>query len=96
MTCTFSGRLRKAVFNGTVPHDTRAMLGREHNEFGGNDFAAMDLLDVAFRTGIDLSKQRLPSGPEYLYLPAAADAIQRARAEVLGWHDLDLRRQRWH
>jgi hypothetical protein len=48
---------------------------------------------VSFRTGIDLTQQRLPSGPEYLYLPVAAVAVQRARAEVVQWDDLDRRRE---
>lgn len=90
--CTFSGRMRKAIFNGAVPEEDRALLGRDRNEFHGNDFSAMDLIDVAFRTGIDLSQQRLPSGPEYLYLPEPEAVLQRARLAVLGWQNLELRR----
>lgn len=89
--CTFSGRMRKAFFNGAVPEDKRAMIGREHNEFHGNDFSAMTLIDVGFRSGVDLTQQQLPSGPDYLYVPDAAEAVQRARAGVIGWDDLDLR-----
>lgn len=89
--CTFSGRLRKAFFNGTVPEDKRSSAGRERNEFFGNDFSAMTLIDVGFRTGIDLTRQKLPSGPDYIYIPEAAEAVQRARASVIGWDDLGLR-----
>jgi hypothetical protein len=89
--CTFSGRLRKAFFNGTVPEEKRGNAGRDHNEFHNNDFSAMEFIDVAFRTGIDLTEQRLPSGPDYLYLPDATAAIRRARAEVVHWEDLDMR-----
>ena len=89
--CTFSGRLRKAFFNGTVPEDKRPSAGRKRNDFVGNDFSAMTLIDVGFRTGIDLAQQKLPSGPDYIYLPDAADAVQRARAIVVGWDDLSLR-----
>jgi hypothetical protein len=53
----------------------------------------MDLVDVAFRTGIDLSLQRLPVGPPYLYLADAAGSVQRARKTVVGWDDLALRRE---
>jgi hypothetical protein len=91
--CTFSGRMRGAFFNGTVPEESRSVVGRERNEFRGNDFSQMELIDVDFRTGIDLFQQRLPSGPEYLYLPDAAEAVQRARAELVHWEDLDLRQQ---
>jgi uncharacterized protein YjbI with pentapeptide repeats len=77
--CGFSGWLQRAIFNGTVPTGKSAWLGRTRNEFHGNDFSGMDLVDVAFRTGIDLSRQRLPSGPEYLYLDDVGAAIARAR-----------------
>jgi hypothetical protein len=93
--CTFSGRLRKAFFNGTVPSydDYRKIVGRDRNEFRGNDFSEMELIDVAFRTGVDLSQQCLPSGPKYLYLPDAPSSVRRARSEVIGWQDLELRRR---
>jgi hypothetical protein len=91
--CVFTGRMRHSFFNGTVPEHERAFVGRERNEFRGNDFSGMKLEDVGFRTGIDLTQQRLPSGPEYLYLPDAAAAVQRARAEVVQWDDLDRRRE---
>lgn len=90
--CTFSGRLDTAVFNGTVPEDKRGIIGRASNEFHGNDFSAMNLVDVAFRTGIDLTKQVLPSGEDYLYLPQAAAAVARARSEVVSRDDQEMRR----
>jgi uncharacterized protein YjbI with pentapeptide repeats len=46
--CTFSGRLETAIFNGSVPEDERALIGRASNEFHGNDFSAMDFRDVGF------------------------------------------------
>jgi hypothetical protein len=85
--------MRHSFFNGTVPEDQRAFVGRERNEFRGNDFSGMKLEDVSFRIGIDLTQQCLPSGPEYLYLPEAAVAVQRARTEVVQWDDLDRRRE---
>ena len=83
--CAFSGQLRVGIFNGSVREEDRADLGREHNEFRGNDFSSMKLIDVAFRTGIDLTRQRLPTGPEYTYLPDAAAAVERARIGLIGW-----------
>lgn len=91
--CVFSGRLFKGVFNGTVRPENQSQLGRERNEFRGNDFSGMDLIDVAFRTGIDLTQQRLPSGPEYLYLHDAKATVERAKAALLDWQDnSELRR----
>ena len=81
--CLFTGRLRRSFFNGTVPEELVDALGRTSNEFRGNDFSGMDLIDVDFRTGIDLSLQRLPTGAQYLYLPDAEPALQRAREQVL-------------
>jgi hypothetical protein len=89
--CTFSGRLETAIFNGTVPEDEQALIGRARNEFHGNDFSAMDFRDVGFRTGIDLAKQILPSGEDYLYLPHAASAVAQAKLRVGSWDD-ELRR----
>jgi hypothetical protein len=83
--CTFSGRLKRGVFFGAVPPEKQVFLRRDRNEFRGNDFAAMELIDVMFRLGVDLSQQRLPSGSQYLYLPNAARAIMRARAEIITW-----------
>ncbi len=76
-----------------MPEEDRPWVGRERNEFRGNDFSGCDLVDVAFRTGIDLSQQKLPTSPEYLYLSAAAAAIERARAAVNGWYDAELREE---
>jgi uncharacterized protein YjbI with pentapeptide repeats len=85
--CTFGGRLETATFNGTVPEDERALIGRAGNEFHGNDFSAMDFRDVSFRTGIDLTKQILPSGEDYLYFPHAASAVAQAKSRIARWDD---------
>jgi hypothetical protein len=89
--CMFSGRLCGGIFNGSVPEDDRARLRREKNEFHGNDFSNMDLVDVSFRTGIDLTQQRLPSGPDYLYLPKAEEALKYLWTDIVGWKDIDQR-----
>jgi hypothetical protein len=75
-----------------VPTDHQRALGRQVNEFRGNDFSGMELVDVAFRTGVDLSLQRLPSGPGYLYVPDADAAVRRAREVVEAWMDAGLRK----
>lgn len=64
VNCKFSGKLLSGYFNGAVPPEDVPILGRHINEFRGNDFIQMELVDVGFRSGIDLSLQRLPSGPE--------------------------------
>lgn len=91
--CSFSGRLRGGIFSGAVREDDQSIVRRRMNEFHGNDFSGMSLEDVGFRNGIDLSQQKLPSGPGYLYLPDAELAVRRARADVITWRDLERRRE---
>jgi hypothetical protein len=91
--CVFSGTLKKGWFNGSVPNDRIEMAGRARNEFSGNDFSGMELIDVEFRTGIDLTRQRLPSGRDYLYIAAGEEAVRRARSQVIEWSNLDTRRE---
>lgn len=80
--CTFTGQLRGCVFNGTVPPEDRGWVRRSSNEFGRNDFAGADLVDVGFRTGIDLSQQRLPGGDQYVVLTTDDTSIGRVEAEI--------------
>lgn len=64
------------------PAGYRELARRPSNEFHGNDFSGAELIDVSFR-GIDLVRQRLPTGDGYLYLPDAGAAINRA-LEMIG------------
>ena len=85
--CTFSGRLGTAMFFGKIPiGEDRRFLHRERNEFRGNDFSEMKFFDVNFGGGIDLTQQRLPSGPEYLYVADAASAIARLQSGLERWN----------
>jgi uncharacterized protein YjbI with pentapeptide repeats len=95
----FTGRAEKCIFNGRLPEEDEADLKRSHNEFRSNDFSGMELRDVAFRSGIDLSRQVLPGGDAYVYAEDGQAAIVRARADVSGWdgdaaRELALRRLR--
>ena len=92
VNCTFSGRLKTVVFNGTLPRHERETIHREANQFEGNDFSLAKLIDVGFQTGIDLGKQKLPSGEDYAYLEDAQTAVRRARAAFEEW-DEDARKQ---
>lgn len=91
--CSFSGRLRKAVFNGVVPPEMQDKAERSANQFERNDFSRAQLADVAFRTGIDLSRQLLPSGPGYTYLEDAGLAVRRAREEFNTWNDPEAKKR---
>lgn len=91
--CSFSGRLKKVVFNGEVPPDKREVVGRRYNRFEGNDFSRARLTDVGFRTGIDLTKQQLPTGAEYTLLTDAPAAVRRARAAFNAWSDPEAKKR---
>lgn len=90
--CVFSGKLRDVVFHGTVlDEDVRRKLGRERNEFHGNDFTGCTVLDVAFRTGIDLNRQRFPADDDLVYLPDAAAILATVADQVATWPAGDCR-----
>jgi hypothetical protein len=86
--CVFTGKAKKMIFNADSPEQR----GHTVNEYRGNDFGGMDLVDCVFRGGVDLSKQVLPSGEDYVLLRDARNAIVRARAEVALWEN-DARRE---
>jgi uncharacterized protein YjbI with pentapeptide repeats len=88
--CSFSGTFKKGLLHGRPLEPD--VVGRSQNSFYDNDFRAMDLQDVSFRNGIDLDRQLLPSGPPYLFVPSAENAVAEARADVLAWRDLEARR----
>jgi len=87
--CTFTGRLRGCSFFARVPDDYPPALERITNEIRGNDFSGCMLTQVYFDAGVDLARQRLPTGPEYFLLPDAPAALDAVRAEMAGWTDQD-------
>jgi uncharacterized protein YjbI with pentapeptide repeats len=81
--CVFSGVLRGGVFYGRVFGNYREYTTRTVNEFHGNDFSGMKFLDVDFRNGVDLSRQKLPAGDDYLYLKDAERKLAALRQKYL-------------
>jgi hypothetical protein len=71
------------------PHDhDRAALGRDRNDFTGNDFTAAELDGVSFRH-IDLRAQRFPGLPGYALLDRVAERVSAVLPLVDGWPDGD-------
>lgn len=91
--CTFSGKLKKVVFNGEVPRDKREVVNRRYNQFENNDFSRARLNDVSFRTGIVLTKQQLPTGDEYRFLQDAPAAVKQARVAFNAWNDPESKKR---
>ncbi|MGO4703282.1 hypothetical protein [Dyella sp. 2RAB6] len=74
--CLFTGVIKKAFFNGRPLRDRPVPIDRDRNEFRGNDFSGAKLLDVGFRTGIDLRLQQLPNGDNYIYVEEGKKFVQ--------------------
>jgi hypothetical protein len=89
--CTFSGVLKKCVFQRRIPDADQQLAGRELNEFRGNDFSAAKFHDVDFRAGIDLNEQKLPIDPRYVLIPDGESFLREIREVYLGEKDLKLR-----
>ena len=45
-------------------------------EFAGNDFRDANLVDVGFRLGVDLTKQKLPTGDQYFYIDQVSGFLE--------------------
>lgn len=88
--CDFSGAvLRQCVFWGAPTARSAADnpgLARV-NVVEGNDFSSARLIDSDFRYGVDLTRQKLPSGPEYAYCADGAGALVRVRRVVESWRE---------
>ncbi|MGV8082252.1 MAG: hypothetical protein AB2L09_01265 [Coriobacteriia bacterium] len=89
--CVFSGRIEQATFWGLLSKDDQAKCGRTRNAFEGNDFSGADLVDVAFRDGIDLTRNKLPDSPDHLIILDGRAALARVRKRVFEMPDSKLR-----
>ena len=92
--CHFAGKIRNVKFFGRANGPLAEVLEAEGrvNEFRGNDFHQAELIDTSFVMGIDLDAQRWPEGPDYIRLDGLGKRVQRVRAEVVHWTDLEARR----
>jgi hypothetical protein len=92
--CVFTGLADDITFYGKRERMgglAAALVGRRlgftRNEFRGNDFSGMELRGVDFRMGIDLGQQTLPRSDDYVVVPDARRALERAREQVERWED---------
>ncbi|GAA2998338.1 hypothetical protein [Actinokineospora diospyrosa] len=84
--CVFTGRISETNFAGAMsPMDAR-MIGRTTNRFEGNDFSGATLSGVAFRGGIDLLDQRLPTSGVVL-VEDGATVLPRMLDLAKAWPD---------
>lgn len=64
--CRVSGTLTDAIITARPESFQVDMYGRERNVIEGNDLSEANLVGVSFRGGVDLTRNRMPSGPNYL------------------------------
>ena len=88
--CQFTGLMRGGRAGGSfwgAPLPGSAKFEGLVNEFHGNDFSGCELINMAFRNGIDLRQQRLPSGEGYFYAENGAEVVEKAVPIVAAWSD---------
>jgi hypothetical protein len=83
VNCIFEGRFSWIVFSARPSPALPAK--RPLNRFDGNDFSSAELRMISFLGGIDLSRQRLPEGPEYLVLQDWPARVRHARSVFDTW-----------
>ncbi|GGK62127.1 hypothetical protein Ppa06_61090 [Planomonospora parontospora subsp. parontospora] len=84
--CVFRGRVRNINFWGRPDDHDQAVLGRDHNDFTGNDFTGAELDYVAFHH-IDLRAQRFPGLPGYALLDRISERVEAVLPLVEHWPD---------
>jgi hypothetical protein len=89
--CSFSGRLRKVVFDAALRPMDQVELGRPRNRYENNDFRKCTFRDVAFRGGIELDPALLPEEHGGIFLPDAAEAYSAALQQVEAHKNQDVR-----
>lgn len=88
--CVFSGRMDSTqIWGRTGPHAD--IYGDRTNTIEGNDFSGVDFGDTDFRFGVDLRKQVLPTGQDYLFIPNAAQILAKAYRDAVTMEDLEKR-----
>jgi hypothetical protein len=95
VACRFTGRLVKVIFSGRPwgPGADKLRPRRTVNDFYENDFRTADLIDCAFVNGIDISRQSMPAGEDYVYIDRAPQRIARAKRLISEWPDASARKQ---
>jgi uncharacterized protein YjbI with pentapeptide repeats len=87
--CKFSGRIVNVAFWGSVPPTLSRYYGQQRNDFVDNDFSQSAFCGSAFKGGIDLARQRLPSGPDFVVLRADDQARNTLAEESAKWSASD-------
>lgn len=82
--CVFESRLERVVFDAHPLPNVAAELGRERNRFEGNDFRGSIFRDVAFRGGVQLAQDLMPTLDGGYFLRDGESAYTRSVSRVRG------------
>jgi uncharacterized protein YjbI with pentapeptide repeats len=91
--CTFRGKIQDVNLWGRPTQHTSA-LGRDRNDFTGNDFTGAEVIGVAFRH-IDLNAQRFPGLPGYAVLDRIDQRVAAALAAMPDWPEETKKEAAW-
>jgi uncharacterized protein YjbI with pentapeptide repeats len=90
--CTFQDTtIRGSVFHGEIGDSAHLRPRRTRNEIRDNDFSGAELENVDFRGGIDLTRQKLPTGENYLFIGDTCQAsriVRQMQSSLLETQDL--------
>jgi hypothetical protein len=81
--CVFTGEITAVNFN--ADHSPTTPRERSVNRYYGNDFSGAKLKNVAFMGGVDLVRQKLPTGEGYIFLEDAEPVVTVALSRVYSW-----------
>ncbi len=92
INCRFSGVIDKGFLNGRRERSNVGWFERRRNRIVRADFSECELRDFAFRTGIRLQQERLPSGARYVFIDDLRASLEGAKAHVAAWDSAEDRR----
>lgn len=89
--CTFTGTMSEGLVSGSPDEELRERHGRERNEITGNDLTGLELFDVRFVGGFDMTKNDMPSGEDYFISTCGTQLLARVSERVLSMPESTLR-----
>jgi hypothetical protein len=87
--CRFAGPLDEVTFHAAPFGEVAKRMDppRRRNEFRGNDFRDVELIDTGFVGGIDMDRQRFPDDELHVRVDDFQRRLAKARSEVKRWYE---------
>ncbi len=82
--CTFIGRMRNGYIASMRSGFDPPSLGlKERSVIQDNDFSEVDFVHFNFKRGVDLTRQRLPTGSNYVLVLNGMQALEKVKQSLL-------------